>query len=470
MKTNLINILCKGTFALLLIAPTSCTSFVEGLRPMDKLTTEEVFSDASTAEAAMVGVYSQQMTNWQTFFNRVGPVTSVSADDLTGTGSGQSVSLEPFNRNTILIDDGVNSSMWSGAYGTIYQCNAMITNLAASTSLDQATVSRLTGESLFLRAFLFFNLVNLFGDIPLPLTPDYRENAKLTRTSEAAVYQQILADLDAAYKALPNDPLPDVRQRANKTAVAALRARVHSYLKDWPNASRWAEEVLGNTQLTLEPLQNVFLRASKETILSIQHASSQTIGTGDGYFYNPASTTAIPDFELTPKLLAVFEADDLRRTNWVNAQTVNGITYHFPHKYKIKTQAGEEKGEYLVAFRLAEQYLIKAEALAEQNQLNDAIAALDSVRKRAGLSLISVTTPSIGKNELLTKIRQEKQTEYFAEWAHRWFDLKRWGMADAVLSPLKPDWVSTAAKFPIPWAELSISTFLRQNLGYPESI
>src|SRR5690606_28078371 len=120
------------------------------------------------------------------------------------------------------------------------------------------------------------------------------------------------------------------------------------------------------------------------------------------------------------------------KANWIGNVTSQSETYYFPYKYKISS--GQDPwNEYPMVLRLAEQYLIRAEARAHQNKLPEAIADLDAIRERAGLLSIANIKPGIGQAELLDAILQERRVELFAEWGHRWFDLKRTAQADAIL-------------------------------------
>ena len=119
-----------------------------------------------------------------------------------------------------------------------------------------------------------------------------------------------------------------------------------------------------------------------------------------------------------------------------------------------------------MVLRLAEQYLIRAEAKAYQDKLTDAIQDLDIIRNRAGLSLIGDTNPSISKNDFLLAIEQERKVEMFSEWGHRWLDLKRTERAGQILGALKPDWQDTDQLYPIPNSERLVNPRLTQNPGY----
>ena len=113
--------------------------------------------------------------------------------------------------------------------------------------------------------------------------------------------------------------------------------------------------------------------------------------------------------------------------------------------------------------RLAEQYLIRAEAEAEKGQLANAINDINVIRNRAWLGSLP---GNLGQTQVLAAIAQENRIEFFAEWGHRWFDLKRTGQANSVLAPIKPFWESTAQLFPIPYTEIQADPNLIQNPGY----
>ena len=119
-------------------------------------------------------------------------------------------------------------------------------------------------------------------------------------------------------------------------------------------------------------------------------------------------------------------------------------------------------------FRLAEQYLIRAEARAQQNNISDAQADLNKIRTRARLP----NTTAADKNSILSAILHERQTELFSEWGNRWFDLKRTNNIDAVMSIMTPkkanglQWQSYKQLNPLPFTEIQRDPSLLQNLGY----
>lgn len=175
---------------------------------------------------------------------------------------------------------------------------------------------------------------------------------------------------------------------------------------------------------------------------------------------------------LSPQLLAAFEATDQRKTSWIgkftDATVTPKIDYYYPYKYQVASSATIT--EYSTVLRLSEQYLIRAEARALQDNLSGAIDDIDVIRKRAGLLLIKNTNPTISKPDLLSAILKERQTELFCEYGHRWLDLKRTGKVDEVMKIVTPiklgAWDTNFQLFPIPQKDRDNDNQLTQNLGY----
>ena len=140
---------------------------------------------------------------------------------------------------------------------------------------------------------------------------------------------------------------------------------------------------------------------------------------------------------------------------------MGGKTYSYPYKYKVRN--GFTVTEYNMVERLAEQYLIRAEARAQQNDISGATADLDTIRVRAGLPVLPI---SLDKATCLLAVEQERRIELFMEWGHRWLDLRRTGRIDAVLGAEKSNWTSTDSLYPIPFKEIQKNVFLTQNPGY----
>lgn len=467
IKTGLALALC--------ITLSACKKFVEVPEPIDQISTEVVFQSDSKAASAVRGLYGEMVgstgffTSVLAFSGGVQISMAVSADELTLSSSGNQ--FNEFYTNAISSSNGVNEgSIWGPIYNVIYNANSVIESLDKSPGVTAAGKKQLTAEAKFIRAANYFYLVNLYGDVPMPLTTDYRLNANLPNTPASQIYALILEDLKFAKDNLSPAYIGSQRLRANKYAASALLARVYLYQKDWTNAEAVATEVIdgaGKTIYDLEPdLNKAFLTSSKEVILQLQQPGTN-LYTWDGYNFISAS---IPQYLITDTLYHSFETNDQRKTSWIKTNTVitAGVpkSYNFPFKYKLNSGTGTIRTESMVFLRLSEVYLIRSEARAQQNNLSGAIADLDMVRKRAITTLpFPATDPGTEKDLLLQLIAHERFVELFTEQGHRWLDLKRTGKADEVLGK-KPNWRPQAKLYPIPKGDMDKNPFLKQNPGY----
>ncbi len=447
----------------------SCKKFVTVPTASNLILQDAVFTNDQTANSAIAGLYSKMVSLNLSFSNGgLSLYAGISSDELYNVST--SSVYDPFSTNTLLSDNSVvNSNFWTAAYRNIYQANAIIEGLEQSTGVTLSTRNQLLGEAKFVRAFNFFYLVNLFGDVPLTLSTDYTINAVMPRTDKILVYAQMVTDLTEAEGLLGTAYSSNFRVRPNKWTAAALLARIYLYTGDWASAEAQSTLVINSGIYNLESnLANVFLTGSKEAIWQLMRETANTV---EGTSFIPASATVKPTFALTTTQLNTFEPGDLRKTSWTGSNTVSAQVYYYPYKYKIRSSTTVT--EYQVLFRLAEQYLIRAEARAKQDHPDDAIADLNILRARSrAAATIAIPNPlpnlttTLGKSDVLTAIAKERQTELFAECGHRWFDLKRTGAIDNVLITSKPGWRSTAALFPIPYTETQTNIYLTQNPGY----
>ncbi len=467
-------------FCILCIAGLSgCKDFVQVEPPISGITKGSAYDDDKSTLAVLTGIYGKVIARAgiASGDHSIGYYMAQYADELE-SWSPQS-SSQAFYANT-LQNTGLVSGIWNNLYQHTYACNAAIEGISASGGLSEKVKNQTLGEARLMRAFFFFNLANLFGDVPMPLTTDYNVNNTISRSPQAKVYEQIITDLQAAQQLLSDDYRNGAgvttmdKGRPNKQAATALLARVYLYMKDWQHAAEQADAVLGDNRYALaaDPA-GVFPPNSQEAIWQMAPiAEGAGIGMGDPQIY-VLTPGAPPDVfrpvSLSSYLLNAFETGDKRFTAWVGVDDVAATgsvpahTYYYPQKYKLPRGAGE----YCMVIRLAEVLLIRAEARAQLNNLTGAKADLDAIRTRAGLAGTAAAT----KDALLTAILHERQVEFFTEWGHRWFDLKRNGKTDAIMSVVTPAkggiWSSNWLLWPIPQSEILLNDHLSQNPGYP---
>ena len=453
----------------MVICAISCNKLIEVGDSENSVIGKNVFSHDTSALAAVAGIYSKIMLSFPSLLNGgLNICAGLSADEIQPNSSGNS--LQEFYTNSISSTSLFNRLyLWYYGYTLIYQSNACIEGILNSKSLSGDVSNQLLGESYFLRSLTYYQMIQIFGDVPLVITTDYEENAGIKRTSTSKIFLQIKGDLLKA-TGLLNDNYPsNKRVRVNKWSAKALLAKLYLYEGDWVDAERVSGQVINSGNYELEKdLNRVFLYDSKEAILQFMPTENGYNTTEGAQFVPSPNGTSLPQYSLTEYLLAAFERGDKRAISWIGKKTVNGVTYTFPYKYKLRVNFSPTYAvtEYTMVLRLGEQYLIRAEAKAHLNDLAGAIIDLDSIRNRAGLPLIAQTNPDIDNNSLLIAIQKERQTELFTEWGARWFDLKRNKTATSVLIGRKTSWKDTDTLYPVPDAEIKLNPSLSQNPGY----
>lgn len=473
---NYIFLLCVLFFLFI----SSCKKLVTIDPPINTVTTQEVFKDSINAQAAFGGLYSSMIpTTLYCMDGALSIISGESADELVPFASSGDLM---YNNAIISSNAGPSSYFWIPTYQYIYKANSILGGVQASTGISSTAKAGFLAEAKFLRALYYFYLINLFGNVPYLTSIDFNITKLTFRTPITQVYGQITSDLKEAESVLPSDysNYGNDRIRSTRWAAAALLARVYLYNDKWDSAEMESTSVINNSGLfTLDSdLTKVFLKKSlgnNEAILQWQLNTQTGTATAEGRTLIPNNApNNKPSYYLSQQLLAAFEPGDKRKVAWVNSTQYGtpSITYYFPYKYKIgqvQSVPGGASSEYTTVLRLAEQYLIRAEARAWQNNVDGAIADLNVVRARAGLTPIA---NGLTQSQVLAAVTRENRIEFFAEWGHRWLDLKRTGQVDSVMNiatPLKGQgtlWKSYQQLYPIPLSELQNDPNLTQNPGY----
>ena len=464
------NKILAGGLLIALSTLGSCKKLIQiPANPPTQITRQQVFADSATAISAVAGVYSYTPSqNSQGIPYEDGNftvTTSLSGHEVTYTaGYGD---YAQFSSYTVTPINAEVSALWSTPYSAIYQVNDVLGGITNNSNLSASFVKQITGEMEVVRAFYYFNMVNLFGGVPLVTTTDYATNAQSPRASASAIYTQILTDLADAVKKLPATYPSSGHVRANLYTAVALQAKVHLYQGNWQAAYTEADSVIRLGGFNLEPnLNNVFLDGSAEAIWQVPIENTYG-GSGDAQNFLPYSNNTTPNYVVTDSLVNQFEAGDLRMANWLGVNVVNGQNVYFPAKYKDQ-QPTSPATDYMM-LRLAETYLVRAEAAAELNNLSVAVADINTIRARAGLAAVNPATQAA----VLAAIVKERRTELFTEWGSRWFDLNRTindtkypssGKATAVLSGYSA--TNGDKLYPVPQAQIQLNSHLIQNPGY----
>jgi starch-binding outer membrane protein, SusD/RagB family len=450
----------------LLILPvlSSCKKFLNVL-PVTDVSDQVTIVDATSSETAVRGVYRAMAggftasggTGTGSYYGGLFETFGyLGGDDIAWTGS-QSV-IQQFISHQIVADNDNLESVWTGIYQTINQANQVIAKvpLVIDPTFAAGQQNQLTGEGYFLRALCYFDLARCWGGVPITLTPTTSATQKngIARSTLAQTWAQVLSDLNAA-DSLMQPPASQNPVRANKETAWALKARYYLYQQDWADAESYATKVLAdvtNYQL-LTPFNSWFQPASavatKESVFELSY--NATYQNGSRGNWQPPANGGTRQWAPGDSIVSLLNNPTIGggRSAFV-AQTITGLWYG-----NLFYRSPATDPSYII--RIAEVYLIRAEARTQQGELSGALSDLNAVRTRAGIANSTATTQS----DILQAIYNENRVEFALE-PHRWFDLVRWGQAQTV-GVTDPN----MTLFPIPTQEITLSNgALTQNPGY----
>ncbi len=459
---------------LLLVLLAGCKNYLEIPLPANQVAGSGAYDSDRSCAAVMNGVYFQ-LINGQTMDGAgVGYRTGLYTDELQNLGLSTIWDVDPLALYNNNVQPGNTDNPWAYLYTRIHTCNLAIEGITANTTGALHFKDQWLGEAYFMRAFLHFYITALYGDAVVVTTSDYTVVNVRPRSAVNEVYQQVIKDLQQAQQLLSAEykdgkgAVTLNRGRPNKAAATALLARVYLYTGNWAGAAAQATALIDNAAFRLAPPAETFQAVSQETIWAL--APDLTAFVDDYSTYNNGMPDMVPTFPangvniaVSDSLAAAFEPGDARKTEWTKTVRSGMLTYVFPFKYKSNTP-GEE---YLVLFRLAELYLIRAEARAQLGQLTTAQQDIDAIRARASLPATTAATQAA----LLTAIDHERQVELFSEGGHRLFDLRRRNMLNARMTIITPQkggtgWQPYMQWWPIPLEDIKANPAMKQTTGY----
>lgn len=454
---------------------SSCEDALE-LQPQQSLSTDLAFVDKRSAEGSLIGVYSA-VQDLEVFGAIPQTIADYQSDNVEFIGSFPT--FQEIFQYTTLSDNGSISTMWRDNYAAILAANAVIKNVPGvdDPTFSAAEKSQFVAEAQFLRAVVYFQLVNNFAQpiniggasapgVPLVLEPFEGEVDFPARATVGEVHLQIKADLEAAAAALPATYTGEfTRGRATSGAANGMLARLHLYRGEYSEAASFANQVIGSSTYALAADYSFYNGATSEDVFTIIMTAIDNSRTGSGgwaSYYAPAEDGARGDCPISADLIAAYQEEAGDRRFDLTKVADNGLLYttKFPDAVNNTDNAP--------IMRVTEMYLTAAEALAEQNGVNQAaIDLMNPLRLRAGLPTWSVDDFASGE-ELVNAILVERRKELAFE-GHRRMDLLRKGLP---LRPAGDAQFSLAAAgqpktiLPIPQREVDLNTNLTQNQGY----
>ena len=430
-KTTLVKTTARQLFLVIILAnvAVSCSSELD-LYPNNGIAPGDV--QESDLAALRLGMYNQVQNDPQ----REAYIMHDILGGLLQSGTGTPLTLitntlSPLNSNV--------ADTWAGYYSALYQVNNV---LQISQNLPVSDLAiRTQGEAHFFRAYIYSRLVINWGGVPV-----LRENTmdKVSRNTEEEVWAFIEEELDLAESMLDNTNAN--YYYISKNAVIALRARVMLHQGKMQEAASSAEYIITQTGHQLDDFEKIFRSLQNtEIIFAFENRPEESSITISTLFYsyahpNKGSWVYRPSGEL----MSLYSSDDLRKNISITSIDGNDMVNKYP--------SGQTGTDPFIVFRLAEMYLISAEAQG----INGGLTRLNELRNERGLDNVS---PG-GEQAFIDAILLERKKEFLGE-GFLFYDLVRTGKAIEELGIQ-----GYQQLLPIPGEELLLNPNLTPNPGY----
>jgi hypothetical protein len=473
-------------------------SFLE-LQPQGEFLQSNYYANPAQALTAVVAAYDPLVTETggidNTYSSPLGALNSASDDCFAGGGSSSDVpAWQAINNYTISPTVGPQNQFWAINFQGVNRADVLLEQLPKVPGLSADLLKRYTAEGQFLRAHYYFDLVRLFKNVPLILSTLNLTNVyDQPQATPEAVYTQIETDLKAAIDGLPVTVAAAENGRVTQGAAKALLGKVYLYEKKWALAATTLQDVNTNygykLQANFGSVFSVKNKFNSESIFELVHSGTQNytwsnwdqfksnilvqmvgprnykgpIYYGAGYGFNPVTTQLATAMKGDPRYgYTIVNIDSLTKATKTSYEASYQNTGYFINKYapvlaNIVTTGITDlnwPNDY-IEIRLADTYLMEAEADLNGGGTGRAQTLLDAVRSRVGLPSVPATLQNI-----YTERRLELATE-----GHRWFDLVRWGQAPTALA-FKGFKAGVNEILPIPLNETTNGSKVKQNPGY----
>lgn len=465
---------------LILCATAGCSSFVD-ITPQHVIPVDNYYKTEADIRAALTGAYG----NLRDIYNGIWIYFELPSDN-TQVFTENEGSYGEFDWLTFRSTGGV-SGPWNQAYRTIAAVNIILDRIDGVIITDELK-KQYTGEAKFLRALMYFNLVRLFGDVPLVLKELVTEEEAYTyrRAPAEEVYAQIEKDLLDAAALLPPKFTGVNAGRATSGAARSLLGKAYLQQKKWELAEATLSEVID--AYTFEPdLAKLFGPANdnnSEVIFSVQYVAG-SIGLGNSFAHafapqksgaSVVSLGALSNNMGTQDLYDAFESNDLRKTSYVGMfkDGANPKIHYWAKKFVYNVPVLNDGGNDWPVIRYADVLLMYAEALNQDNKTEQALTFINKIRVRANLAQLE----GLSKADTQLALEKERRLELCYE-GHRWHDLIRWGKEVTTMEAFQAKYRSIDPRLsnmsitadrklmPVPFRELNLNPLLLpQNPGY----
>ena len=432
------------------LSTVSCSDFLDQ-KPDNYISDAAVIQTLSSAKAALNGAYHDLASSSYYGGQYFDAGVNLAADNVTWTGSLNY--YYDFDTHQYSAENQLLSYAWYAIYATVNQTNQVINKVTVLNDGSESERRRIIAEATVIRSLAFFDLARTWGNIPVvkqaTSSPTQFDGVKQTKAKD--VYQLVVDDVLAIYNDLSES---SDRVHVTRSAADAFLARVYLYLEQWDKAEQYASKVIDNGNYALGTIQDLIdNKETAESIWELAYSSSFT-NQQSTYWRSPDQGGRHewgPSKELV-QLLADPTVGGDRKAFYQDFSSAQVPDYFVGTLYHRSTLDDD-----VIIFRLAEQYLIRAEARANQQNVSGALSDLNIIRRRANISeIVDVASTQ----ELLNLIADERRVELALE-PHRWFDLIRTGKAESVLGIKTYQTI-----FPIPYNDIQADKDLVQNDNY----
>ena len=432
------------------LSTVSCSDFLDQ-KPDNYISDAAVIQTLSSAKAALNGAYHDLASSSYYGGQYFDAGVNLAADNVTWTGSLNY--YYDFDTHQYSAENQLLSYAWYAIYATVNQTNQVIDKVTVLNDGSESERRRIIAEATVIRSLAFFDLARTWGNIPVvkqaTSSPTQFDGVKQTKAKD--VYQLVVDDVLAIYNDLSES---SDRVHVTRSAADAFLARVYLYLEQWDKAEQYASKVIDNGNYALGTIQDLIdNKETAESIWELAYSSSFT-NQQSTYWRSPDQGGRHewgPSKELV-QLLADPTVGGDRKAFYQDFSSAQVPDYFVGTLYHRSTLDDD-----VIIFRLAEQYLIRAEARANRQNVSGALSDLNIIRRRANISeIVDVASTQ----ELLNLIADERRVELALE-PHRWFDLIRTGKAESVLGIKTYQTI-----FPIPYNDIQADKDLVQNDNY----
>ena len=488
---------------------TGCSKYLD--KEIQGVYSADQFYTSSNAAVQAVNEAYVQLTFTSGTSNPLWVFGDVASDDAASGNPAASQDAATIDNFSFTTTNSHLSNEWGNFYAGITNCNLVLANVP-SINMSIALRSRILGEARFLRAWYFFMLVNIYGQVPIVLTPLTPAQMQISQSPTQQIYESVIEpDLKAAMSVLPPSYTGVDVGRATQGAAESLLAKVYLYQQKWDSSLIYSNMVINSGQYSLMNVYSQDFDAlhknNKESIFEVQMLGGQNPNVGNslnqwfapqivgGYYCDAPNPNFVNEFEQTdsgvydPRLNYTVGIDStLWNDGEIYLSSWSPQTGYLTRKYQQPvSQApiiGQGSCDYL-AIRYADVLLFNAEAINETGQTSAAVVPLNQVRRRARECYLYDSTlkghgavpagllpdvPAVSQEQVRLAIIHERRVELGFEF-HRFFDLMRYGANPAIGASSVNGWINrdgvtrysysaSTSTFPIPQSERDIDKAL----------